>query len=202
MMVRAHPIVLAGGDWLLPVYRETGHDREHVGADTASLFLRRERGTGRWTATRPIRSRLGNLQPAVVDLGDDRLVCYCRRGGGYEPRDDGWLVRSESRDGGRTWSEGADSAVPNPNSAAEFIRLRSGRLLLVFNDSKSERTPLTAALSSDGDRTYPRKRDIVSGPGDYAYPTAIQTRDARVHIVFTAEERTAIYHAVLEEESI
>ncbi len=40
MMVRSRPIVLADGDYLLPVYRETGHDTELVGADSTSLFLR------------------------------------------------------------------------------------------------------------------------------------------------------------------
>src|SRR5207245_10210547 len=37
-MVRGKPIVLADGDYLLPIYHETGHDTERVGADTISLF--------------------------------------------------------------------------------------------------------------------------------------------------------------------
>ncbi len=202
MMVRAHPIVLADGDYLLPVYHETGNDREEVGADTTSLFLRRDAKTGRWTETNRIRSRLGNLQPAVARITDDYLVCYCRRGGGYEPRTDGWLVRSESRDGGWTWTEGRDSEFPNPNAAADFIRLRNGHLLLVFNDSMSERTPLTAALSVDGDRTYPFRRNIAEGPDSFAYPSAIQTRDGTIHVVFTSNERTVIHHATFREGAI
>ena len=39
-MVRNRPIVLKNGDYLLPVYHETGHDPEKVGADSTSLFLR------------------------------------------------------------------------------------------------------------------------------------------------------------------
>ena len=40
MMVRAHPIVLNNGDYLLPIYHEMGEDTEFVGADSTSLFLR------------------------------------------------------------------------------------------------------------------------------------------------------------------
>ena len=37
-MVRGKPIVLKGGDYLPPIYHETGHDQEFVGPDTTSLF--------------------------------------------------------------------------------------------------------------------------------------------------------------------
>src|SRR5262249_59639634 len=63
-MVRGKPIVLPGGDYLLPIYHETGEDRERVGADTVSLFLRYDVKGRRWTESSRIRSRLANLQPA------------------------------------------------------------------------------------------------------------------------------------------
>ena len=123
IMVRARPIVLNDGDYLLPIYHETGHDREEVGADTTSLFQRYVRDTNVWIETNRVRSRIGNLQPAVVQITDDYLVAYCRRGGGYDGRADGFIVRTESRDGGRTWSDGRDSPFPNPNAAVDFIKL-------------------------------------------------------------------------------
>src|SRR5262245_42758335 len=48
-MVRNRPIVLADGDYLLPAYRETGHDPELVGPDSVSLFFRYSPGTKTWT---------------------------------------------------------------------------------------------------------------------------------------------------------
>src|SRR5579875_289495 len=154
-MVRGRPIVLKDGDYLLPIYHETGHDTENVGPDSTSLFMRFNPAKRTWTRMGAIRSPRGNIQPAVVQLDDGRLIAYCRRGGDYDPKTIGYIVRSESRDGGRTWAEGRDSAFPNPNAAVEFLRLQSGRLLLIFNDSMNRRTPLTAALSSDQDRTWP-----------------------------------------------
>lgn len=202
MMVRSQPLLLKNGDFLLPVYHETGHDREVVGEDTTSLFLRHDAKTGGWSETNRIHSRMGNLQPSVVQLTEDYLVCYCRRGGGYDPIPDGYAVRSESHDGGYTWSEGKDSAFANPNAAVDFIRLQNGHLLFVFNDNMGDRTPLTVAISTDGDKTWPIKRNIVEGPGPYAYPYAIQTKDGKIHIVFTSNDRTVINHAVFGEEAI
>lgn len=199
MMVRNRPIVLANGNYLLPVYHETGQDTEQVGADSTSLFLVYDIKTKRWTPTGRITSRLGNIQPAVVALTEAHLIAYCRRGGDYGPRKDGWLVRAESHDGGQTWSRGEDSAFPNPNAAVEFLALKSGALLLVYNDSMSGRTPLAAALSTDRDRSYPFRRNLADGQNDYAYPIGFQARDGRIHIVYTSDRRTVINHAVFDE---
>lgn len=199
MMVRGQPIVLESGEYLLPVYHETGFDTEKVGADSTSRFLRFDAKARLWQPSGIIRSARGNIQPAVVQLSRDYLIAYCRRGGGYDPVTDGYIVRAESRDGGRSWSEGKDSAFPNPNAAVELLKLSSGHLLLIYNDSMNERTPLTAALSLDGDRSWPHRKNIATGSHDYAYPFAVQGRDGRIHLVFTSHSRTVIQHAVFDE---
>jgi predicted neuraminidase len=202
MMVRGRPIVLSNGDYLLPVYHEVGDDRESVGAGSTSLFLRYQTKTKEWTPTGRIRSAKGNIQPAAVEVSPGRLIAYCRRGGGYGPATDGWLVRAESNDYGQTWSEGADSKFPNPNAAVDFLKLRNGRLLLVYNDSMTQRTPLTVAVSTDQDKSYPHRKNIADGPGDFAYPVAIQTSDGKIHVVYTSDRRSTIRHAVFEEQDI
>lgn len=203
MMVRGRPIVLQNGDTLLPIYHETGHDTEVVGADSTSLFLRFAARTQKWSETPRIRSRNGNIQPAVAALSDDHLVAYCRRGGGYGADTRGYIIRSESRDGGRTWSRGRDTKFPNPNAAVDFLRLRNGHLLLVYNDSMHRRDPLTVALSVDNDRSYPYRRIVAAGgTRDFAYPYLIQTRDDRIHLIFTSNRRTVINHVVFDEQAI
>jgi predicted neuraminidase len=203
MMVRNSPIVLDTGEYLLPVYHETGHATNSVGPDSTSRFLQFDPKTKRWTPSGVIRSKKGNIQPGVVQLTRDHLIAYCRRGGGYGRVSDGYMVRAESRDGGRTWSEGVDSQFPNPNAAIEFLKLRSGNLLLIYNDSMSERTPLTAALSTDGDKKWPFRRNIGAEKGQmYAYPSAVQTSDGKIHLVYTSDRRTTINHVVFDEEWI
>jgi predicted neuraminidase len=202
MMVRSRPIVLTGGDYLLPVYHETGFDTEQVGADSTSLFLRFDPKAKKWTQSKPIRSAKGNIQPSVAEISKDYLVAYCRRGGGYGPGTEGFIVRGESRDGGLTWSEGRDTEFPNPNAAVDFLKLANGHLLLTYNKSGVDRTPLSVAISTDGDKSYPYRRDIATGDHDYAYPYAIQARDGKIHLIYTSDHRSVINHAVFDERAV
>ncbi len=199
MMVCNKPILLHNGDYLLPLYFEGGNNPEFTGPDSSGLFLHYDTKKKEWKQTGRIRSATGNIQPVAVEVRENFLVAYCRRGGGYDPTTNGWLVRAESRDGGWTWSEGANSKFPNPNAAGDFIKLRSGNLLLVFNDSMNDRTPLTVALSPDCDQTWPARRNVADGPYDYGYPMAVQTRDGKLHLIFTSHARTVVNHAVLDE---
>lgn len=202
-MVRNRPIVVDGGQWVLPVYHEIGTDPELDDPRNRSFFLRYDPARRTWTESNRIGSRLGNIQPAPAVIQGDHLVAFCRRGGNYEGRPDGWMVRTESRDGGRTWSEGADSSLPNPNSAVDFLRLQSGHHLLVYNHSFTNRTPLSVAVSVDGARTFTPRRDLEADPkGDFGYPTALQTRDGKIHILYTSDERTVVRRLVLTEAEL
>lgn len=71
---------------------------------------------------------------------------------------------------------------------------------MVYNNSMSDRNPLTVALSEDKDATWPWKRDIAKGKDSFAYPVAIQTRDGLIHVVYTSNQRKVVNHAVFSEE--
>jgi predicted neuraminidase len=201
-MVRGQPIALNNGDILLPMYYETGDDREMSASTTCSYFMRHNPRTNVWTETNRIKSPMGNLQAQGVQLNDKHLIAYLRRGGDFLPTDQGYMLRAESQDGGTTWSDAVDTKFPNPNSAVDFIKLKNGHLLLVYNDNMNDRTPLTVAVSTDNDKTYPYRRDIAGGDNTFAYPYAIQTRDSKIHIVYTTNNRTTIMHAVFDEYAI
>lgn len=202
-MVRGRPIVLNDGDYLLPVYWETGSDREVVGSDTASYFLRHDPETRTWTETKRIKSKTGNLQPEAVQITDEHLIAYCRVAGDYEPSTTRYLIRAESHDGGETWSKGKDSQFPNPNAAVSFIKLQNGHLLLAYNDNMNDRNPLTIAISEDNDKTWPHRRDIGTDmTNTYAYPMAIQAKDGTIHVVYTTDVRKTVMLASFQESAI
>lgn len=201
-MVRGRPIALSSGQYLLPIYHEAGEDRERVAPETTSLFMIYNPATKQWTPSGRIRSRLGNLQPSPVELAPGHILAFCRRGGDYAGQDDGWLVRAESRDGGRTWGPGEDSEFPNPNSAVELLKLANGHLVLIYNDSFKDRTPLVAALSEDGGKTWPVKKTLASGRNSYAYPNAFQDAGGRIHLIYTSDGRKQINHAVFTEADL
>ncbi|MCA9438470.1 MAG: exo-alpha-sialidase, partial [Candidatus Omnitrophica bacterium] len=193
---------LNNGDYLLPVYHETGHDTEIVGKETCSVFLRYNTETHNWDEVDRSYSRVGNLQASVVQLTDDHLIAYARRGGGYDPVDDGWLVKMESFDGGDTWTNGVETDFPNPNAATDLIKLKNGHVMLVYNDNMNDRTPLTVAVSTDGGETWPHKKNIGEGDNSFAYPVLIQAEDGKIHVIYTTNQRTTIMHVVFDEKTI
>lgn len=201
-MVRSRPILTHSGHYLLPIYHETGSDTEKTGADTSSLFLRFDPATQKWEQSNKVYSRMGNLQPAVVEVAPNSLLAFCRRGGDYEPGDDGFVVKTSSSDGGLTWTQGEETEFPNPNAAVELIRLHNGHLLFVYNDSMDDRTPLAAAVSHDHGKTFPIRVNLKEGPHSFAYPTAIQTRDQRIHVFYTTNERTTISRVTFTEDAL
>jgi predicted neuraminidase len=202
MMVCKRPVVLNNGDYLLPIYHETGHDTEMVGPDSTSRFLRFTPGQKRWNEMEPIRSARGNIQPAVVQLTDSHLVAYCRRGGGYGPGQEGYIVRAHSHDGGYTWSQGEDTSFPNPNAAIDLLKLPSGNLLLVYNNSFLERTPLSIAVSTDTEKSWSKARDLATADLDYGYPFAIVGKDDKVHMVFTSHSRSVVNYVSFDESFV
>lgn len=203
-LVRGKPIVLHDGRYLLPVYREAGEDREFVGEDTVSFCLLYDPATREWTRGGNIVSRLGNLQPAPAEVAPGRLIAFCRRGGGYGDRPDAWMVYAESNDAGLTWSAGHElvNRFPNPNAAVDLLPLRNGHLLLIYNHSRSGRTPLSLALSIDGGKTWRTGLDIGAGKREFAYPYAIQTSDGRIQLIYTSAGRTEIHRQVFREEDL
>jgi len=173
MMVRNRPLALPNGDILLPAYHEVGEDPEFVSPETCSLFFSHDSRKHTWTATHRLRSPLGTQPPAARGIA----ACRLERGQG-----DG--VQAPRRGGG----------VPAPAQ-------RTPRAL-IYNDSTAERTPLTVAISTDNDRSYPYRFNLFEGEDAFAYPCAIQTDDGKIHLVFSAQERTVIYHAVFEEKEV
>ena len=204
-MLRSAPIVLNNGDYLLPLYHETGEDRDGTAPDTCSYFMRYDSTRNVWSESNRIYSKgVANEQPQPVQIDDNYLISYMRRGGTFDPDPKGMAFRSESRDGGYTWSPAKRSQFYNPNSALDFIKLKNGHLLMAYNDNnQAERMPLTVTISTNNDKTWPHRRNIINRPGDTAaYPVAIQTKDGKIHIIYTSKIRTQIDHAIFEESAI
>lgn len=204
MMVQGLPITLNNGNYLLPAYYETGHDREGTDADTASMFIVVDPKAFTFTPTGKIFSDNGNLQPMPVQLSDTYLVAYCRRGGSFDPIPTGRIIRSESHDGGLTWARGTQTEFPNPNAAISLIKLQNGHLVLVYNDNIGARTPLTVAVSTDNEKTWAYKRNIAESDETqtFAYPVAMQSKDGKIHVVCTTDVRKTVLHFEFEEQAI
>jgi len=97
--------------------------------------------------------------------------------------DGGALAESISRDGGKTWSDGKLTGLRAPSSRFFLGRLRSGRLLLVKNDSlPPRRNHLTAYLSDNDGATWPWRMPI--DVYDVSYPDAVESENGDIFLIY------------------
>jgi predicted neuraminidase len=133
----------------------------------------------------------GLIQPSIVEMATGKLRAFMRSG-----KPIGKIYYADSSDGGVTWTEAMPTTLPNPSSGIDSIRLQDGRILIVYNDSSTNQTPLNVAVSSDGGDSWEPLVTLEDGPGEYAYPAVIQTANGDVHIVYSWN-RKRIKHVVL-----
>ena len=144
-----------------------------------------------WSSTGALNDgkAFGAIQPTILSWGGGRIQLLCRSRQAK-------IVECWSDDGGRTFSALASTALPNPNSGIDAVKLTDGRALLVYNHTTRGRSPLNVAVSADG-KEWSNVLALESEPGEYSYPAVIQSSDGRVHVTYTWK-RQRIRHVVLK----
>lgn len=149
--VRAPLVLRDDGAWILPIFRciqrpgqkwNGSHDRAAIGISTDQ---------GATWVLEDIDGSLGSVHMSPLDLGAGKMAAFFRR------RQADFVHRSESLDGGRSWSATLPSDVPNNNSSIAAIRLRDGRICMICNPvnaqmSQDRRASLYDELGEDDDR--------------------------------------------------
>jgi predicted neuraminidase len=193
--VKNKPILLADGAIVAGSSTEDNGWRVHVERSTDDGKT--------WQRIGPLdtETEIGAIQPTLLTYSDGRIQMLCRT------RSDGFIAQSWSGDGGLTWSALEKTVLPNNNSGLDGVTLRDGRQLLVYNHSTRTqpgmghkgRGVLNVALSCDGVRwDAALVLDYLDEPGrQFSYPAVIQSRDGRVHVVYTWH-RQRIKHVVLD----
>ncbi len=140
----------------------------------------------------------GATEPTVAELGDGRLLMLIRTNYGF-------LWQAFSEDGGRYWRTVLPSNIDASSSPAQLVRLRSGRLVLVWNrrnpedwawplskpDTQHSESPaswhreeLSVAVSCDDARTWSRPIVIARlKGGQLSYPHVIERREGELWII-------------------
>lgn len=175
-MPRARPTILRDGRIVLPLYSD--------GFDFSLMMLSDDDGES-WHVSAPLIS-FGGVQPSVVEKTDGTLTAYMRDNGPAPTR----VMRSVSTDRGESWSAPEKMEIPNPGSGLEVIRLKSGRWLMVCNDTEHGRHRLAVISSDDEGERWPRTAylendDDAPIKGGYGYPSIIQRTDDSIWITYT-----------------
>jgi predicted neuraminidase len=129
----------------------------------------------------------GIIQPSVIQLGGSHLRFYARSTARI-----GRVCVADSSDLGKTWTHARPIDVPNPNSAIDAVKLTDGRVILIYNNSQTSRTPLNLAVSKDGEH-FRMFFTLESEPGEFSYPAMIVGRDGNLHITYTWKRRRIRY---------
>lgn len=111
----------------------------------------------------------GVIQPALW-AEDDRNIHMLLRSS------EGRIYRSDSRDGGRSWTDAAPTSLLNNNSGIDAVKLADGRIVLAYNPvgtNWGERSPLSLAVSEDGGKAFRHLCHLEEGAGEYSYPAMI-----------------------------
>ena len=127
---------------------------------------------------------VGIIQPTVVSLGGHHLRFYAR-----SHTRAARIAVADSNDGGVTWTQAHFIDLANPNSGIDAVRLRDGRIVLIFNNSTNERTPLNLAVSRDGEHFHSFKT-LEDGPGQYSYPAIIQAANGDLLMTYSWRRET------------
>jgi predicted neuraminidase len=193
--VRSKPIVLSDGAWLAPSSTEQPHKNPGSWQPFAD---RSEDGGKTWSRSEyfaidpAIIAGAGAIQPTLWESEPGKVHALLRTTGGV-------VGRTDSQDGGKTWSAVRSAGLPNNNSGIDLLKLEDGRLLLVLNpvaENWGPRNPLSLAVSEDNAETWTtlahleddtkkfsgydkliegEKSHAENAVGEYSYPAIVRT---------------------------
>jgi len=167
--LRCQPTVLSDGRWLFCAYNWLHGDYAYYETcDNGTSFHPCHAG-----------KRLGKAtfdETMILERHDGSLWMLARTIGV------GKLAETTSVDGGKTWTDAIQSTIPTPSTRFFLKRLKSGRVLLVNNNSSTARNNMTAFLSEDDGITW--SHSLLLDSRDTSYPDVAEDNDGTLYIVW------------------
>ena len=175
-------IQLRGGRVLMPLFFTTDYRVDpHI---RSRIYYSDDEGAS-WKPSETVldlpQSKAGAQEPGVIELNDGRVMVWVRT-------DLGRIYRAYSRDKGKTFSELHPIAgVESPRSPQSIKRHpKTGDLVLFWNNSPKERTPLSTAVSRDEGLTWTHQRVLDETPGETFAYTSVEWLRERVIVSYYA----------------
>lgn len=212
--IRQPMLVLANGDWILPVFHCLPVPGEEWKGQNDVSAVKISADQGRTWSEYAVPESKGAVHMNIVQRKDGSLAAF------FRSRYADNIMASSSTDNGRSWTKPVATNMPNNNSSIQVRDLGDGSWALVFNNVSAEpqvraeakgapiwgvpRTPLSLALSYDEGRTWPEVRDIELAPEappalnldkpdrrsrELSYPTVTADAQGRINVAFTYGRR-------------
>lgn len=182
-MTRIKPLVLENGKIILPLYSD--------GFNMSMMAISEDHGKS-WKPSKPLVGR-GPIQPALAIKKNGNVVALMRDSGDEPTR----VQRSESTDGGETWTAATKTTIPN-TASVELLVLEDGRWVFVGNDIENGRYKLSLFLSQDEGETWKHSLFLENDSTNkmsFSYPSLVQTPQGNLFISYS-------YHPAKDSKSI
>lgn len=141
----------------------------------------------------PKGKHVGSIQPTLWQDDAGAVHFLCRS------RNDGWIMRSDSEDGGITWCAAYRTKVRNNDSGIDCVKDDKGRVWLLCNPMGGTyyRSPLRLFVSEDNAKSFSPVLDFErERRGEFSYP-AITCVGNKLYCTYT-NKRTNITFAEVE----
>jgi len=212
--VKNKPIVLSDGTWLAPASLEgpmPGQKRKQWRA-FADISIDLGKTWKPSSIILPSENGYGNIQPTVWESepGHAHMLLRSSRG-----RKGMWIWRSDSKDGGKTWTQSRKTKLPNNNSGLDVAYLpKSKVLVLAYNHvmNVDSRSPIRLAISKDNGENWELQVELDNEKGsvhnaghEYSYPSCVpwpakEYSEEGVSVTYTwHRRRVAFFSASLRE---
>lgn len=236
LFVRQPPVFLDDGAWVVPVFHCVSVPGQKWVGDRDVSAVRVSTDEGQSWSEHVVPGSLGCVHMNIVKTGDGLLALYRSRWADFiyasrstngrdwsapEPTE---LPNNNSSIQATALADGRIALVFNASSRADATDRRLGLYDDIEDDEPASagqtpapvfektafwgapRAPMTLAISADGGRTWPVRRDLETGDGycmtnnskdglnrEFSYPSITQTPDGDLQIAFTYWRR-AIKH--------
>ncbi|MCP9761582.1 sialidase family protein [Lacihabitans soyangensis] len=182
-MTRIKPMVFKNGKIILPLYSD---------GFNMSLMAISENDGKTWRAGSPLVGR-GPIQPALGKKKNGNLMALLRDSGDEPSR----VQKSESIDGGETWSVATKTKLPN-TASVELLTFQDGRWIFVGNDIDDGRYKLSLYVSKDEGETWEHSLYLENDSTkkmSFSYPSLLQAPNGNILVSYS-------YHLAKDSKSI
>ena len=188
--VKNKPILLNDGSWCAPGSLENNERWE------AFVDLSTDRGQSWKMFMVPMdgsdfkaQKVRGVIQPSLWESDTGHIHMLLRS-------TEGFVFRSDSVDGGKTWTPVKPVSMPNNNSGLDVARRKDGLLAMVCNPVKGNwaaRTPLTLFLSKDNGLTWEKAVDLETEKGEFSYPAVVFSSSGELLATYTWKRQSIAF---------
>lgn len=237
LFIRQPIIVTPKGEWLLPAWLCPTPPAGAWRGDDDTALVMVSRDEGRTWAAHDVPESTGCVHMNILPLKDDSMLALYRSrwadhvyasrsadGIAWSAPEPTGLPNNNSSIQATVLANGHVAIAYNHSSAADA----TGRRLSLYDDIGGElpaeapagarsafwgapRAPMSIAISEDGGRTWPHRRDVEVGDGycltnnskdqlnrEFSYPSILQTPDGALHLAFTYWRQAIKYVRVSE----